>query len=133
VVFVSKAAAGTTRTYRVEAEAPNPDAAIVAGLTTEILIDTPARPAARIPRSAITLNTEGDVGVMLVDAESRAQFAPVALVGDEGESFLIAGPPDGAQMIVVGQEFVASGAPVKAASRPPIPGGNAEDLAALTE
>lgn len=132
VVFVSKAAAGTTRTYRVEAEAPNPDAAIVAGLTTEILIDTAPRPAARIPRSAITLNADGDVGVMLVDAQSRAQFTEVALIGDVGEYFWVAGPSDGAQMIVVGQEFVATGSPVEASARPPV-GGSADDLASLAE
>lgn len=118
VTFVSKAASGPTRTFRIEAEAPNPDAAIAAGLTAEILIDTPARPAARVPRSAITLNTEGDVGLMLVDEESRAEFAPVTLLGDEGDAFWIIGPPDEAEVIVVGQEYVAPGAPVRAAHRP---------------
>lgn len=129
VTFVSKAATGSTRTFRVEAEAPNPDAALASGLTAEILIDTAPQPAARVPRSAITLNDDGDIGVMLVDADSKAQFAQVALVGDQGESFWIAGPPDGSRVIVVGQEFVATGSPVRAAAR--IPADADPSIAAL--
>ena len=117
VRFVSKASVGATRTFRVEAEAPNPDAAIAAGLTAELLIETPARPAARVPRSAVTLNADGEIGLMLVDADSRARFTAVTLLGDEGEAFWIEGPEDGAEVIVVGQEFVDTGAPVRAERR----------------
>lgn len=130
VRFVSKAALGATRTFRVEAEAPNPDADIAAGLTAQMLIETPARAAARVPRSAITLSGEGEIGVMLVDDESRAEFAPVVLMGDAGDVFWIAGPPDGAEMIVVGQEFVAPGSLVRTTRTP---AGLAANIAALEE
>jgi multidrug efflux system membrane fusion protein len=117
VVYISKASQGSTRTFRVEAEAPNDDAAISAGLTAELLIQAQARPAARLPRSAITLGPQGEIGVMVVDAASRAQFVPVALVGDEGDTFWIAGPEDGAEVIVVGQDFTSSGVRVRATPR----------------
>jgi multidrug efflux system membrane fusion protein len=129
VIYVSKASQGATRTFRVEAEAPNDDAAISAGLTAEILIGAEARPAARLSRSAITLGPAGEIGVMIVDSASRAQFVPVALVGDEGDTFWIAGPEDGAEVIVVGQDFVGPGARVRAT---PL-GGGASGVVALTE
>ncbi len=134
VMFVSKAASGATRTFRVEAEAPNPDAALASGLTAEILINTAPQPAARVPRSAITLNDEGEIGIMLVDDDNLAQFAAVSLIGDQDEFFWISGPPDGSQVIVVGQEFVASGSPVHAAAR--IPAGvdpNIASISSMTE
>jgi multidrug efflux system membrane fusion protein len=130
VTFVSKAAQGTTRTFRVEAEADNADAEIAAGMTAEILIATLPQPAARVPRSAITLNAEGVIGVMLVADDDTAEFAPVALLGDAGDFFWVAGPSDGSEVIVVGQEFVADGSPVRAVRRP---SGAAADVAALTE
>ena len=65
---------------------------------------------------------------MLVDDASRAEFAPVALLGDEGDAFWITGPPDGSTIIIVGQEFVAHGSPVRAAPRPPIRTGEVASL-----
>jgi multidrug efflux system membrane fusion protein len=129
VIYVSKASQGSTRTFRIEAEAPNDDAAISAGLTSEIIIAAEARPAARLSRSAITLGPAGEIGVMVVDAASRAQFVPIVLVGDEGDTFWIAGPENGAEVIVVGQDFVGPGARVRAN---PMTGG-AGGAVALTE
>jgi multidrug efflux system membrane fusion protein len=130
VIYVSKASQGATRTFRVEAEAPNPDALISAGLTAEIFIGADPRPAARITRSAITLGPAGEIGVMVVDAASRAQFVQVAIIGDEGDAFWIAGPENGAEVIVVGQDFVTSGVRVRAT---PLTGGGGAGVVALTE
>jgi multidrug efflux system membrane fusion protein len=132
VTLISRAADSATRTFRIEAETANPDSAIVAGLTSEMLIATPPKPAAKVARSAITLNADGDLGVMFVDAASHAQFARIAIVGDEGDSFWVAGPPDGAEAIVVGQEFVAPGSSVHAVRRDPAQGAGVASVASVS-
>src|SRR5262249_27919563 len=64
--FVSKSASPTTRTYRIEIEAQNLDRAIPDGITAEASILLAPAPATRVPRSALTFSTAGDLGVRIV-------------------------------------------------------------------
>ena len=61
--YVSKSASATTRTYRVEVAIDNADGAIPDGITCEVAIPMAPVMAARVPRSALTLSSSGDVGV----------------------------------------------------------------------
>ena len=70
--FVAKTASPTTRTYRVEVEMPNPDGAIPDGITAEVSIPLAPVPATRVPRSALTFSSAGDLGVRAVDATTRS-------------------------------------------------------------
>src|SRR5207253_6198077 len=67
--FVAKTASTTTRTYRVEIELPNKDGKIPDGITAEVMVPQSAVMAARMPRSALTFASNGDLGVRTVDAE----------------------------------------------------------------
>ena len=109
VVFISRAADTSTRTFRIEVEVPNPDLALRDGQTAEIEIAAAGTSAHLLPQSALTLNDKGTLGVRTVDADNRAAFAPVSLVRDTPEGVWLTGLPKQANVITVGQEYVAEG------------------------
>ena len=109
VRFVSKTASQTTRTYRVEVELPNANGAIPDGITAEVSLAQAAAAATRIPRSALTISSSGDIGVRTVGEAGMVAFVPVRLVEDEQTYMWVAGIPDGARVIVQGQDFVREG------------------------
>lgn len=112
VTFLARSADETTRTFRVEIEVDNPDLAIGDGQTAEIAIASDGTEAHLLPQSALTLNDEGTLGVRLVGADNLTQFAPVQLLRDTPEGVWLGGLPKEADVIVVGQEFVAEGVPL---------------------
>ncbi|MBL3570866.1 efflux transporter periplasmic adaptor subunit [Rhodovulum sulfidophilum] len=113
VAFVARTTDPATRTFRVEVEAPNADGAIRAGQSVEIGIAGPARSGHLVPASALTLDDAGRLGLRYVDDTSHARFAPVEVIRDAPEGMWVAGLPDSAEVIVVGQEFVSDGTPVE--------------------
>ncbi|MEA1943447.1 MAG: efflux RND transporter periplasmic adaptor subunit [Pseudomonadota bacterium] len=110
--FIERRADPATRTFRVELEAPNPDHTIRSGITAEIKLDLPEAPAHRIPASILALNADGVLGVRIVETGNRVRFVPVDLLSDDGEQVWVAGLPDTAEVIVLGQDFVADGVEV---------------------
>jgi multidrug efflux system membrane fusion protein len=114
VRFVSRMASATTRTYRVEVEMPNADGAIPDGITAEVVISLAAATATRVPRSALTFSSAGELGVRTVEAAGTVAFMPVSVVEDEQSSMWVAGLPDSARVIVEGQDFVREGQRVEA-------------------
>ena len=109
VTFVSRAADPQTRTFRVEAEAPNPDLTLRDGQTAAIEIAAEGTKAHLLPASALTLNDAGQLGVRIVDADRRAKFIPVTLVRDTPRGAWLTGLPERAEVIVIGQEYVTDG------------------------
>jgi membrane fusion protein, multidrug efflux system len=120
VTFVARVADPATRTFRVEAQADNPSAAIRDGVAAEILIGLPGSDAHRVPLSALTLDDEGRLGVRTAvpgEDGARAAFVPVSIIRDEPGGVWIAGLPEEADVIVVGQDFVSDGQPVRVTLR----------------
>ena len=107
--FVSKSASQTTRTYRVEAELKNADGAIPDGITAEVSVLLAPVPLTRVPRSALTFSSGGDLGVRAVDGEGKVQFHRVSVHEDEQTFMWLDGVPQGARVIVQGQDFVREG------------------------
>ena len=113
VTFISRASDPQTRTFRVEIEVPNPDLSIRDGQTAEILISSDGTNAHLLPQSALTLNDEGTLGVRIVTAENTADFVPVTLLRDTVNGVWLTGLPAEADVIIIGQEYIISGVPVK--------------------
>jgi len=107
--FVAKTASQTTRTYRVEVELPNADGRIPDGITSEVIVPQSPMPATRLPRSALTFSSAGELGVRTVDSEGKVEFAPVTVVEDEQAAMWVTGLADGSRVIVQGQDFVREG------------------------
>jgi multidrug efflux system membrane fusion protein len=114
--FVANTASQNTRTYRIEVELPNPDGAIPDGITAEVALPVKATLAARVPRSALTIASTGDIGVRTVGEDGTVAFNRVNVVEDEQSNMWVAGVRDGARVIVQGQDFVREGQTVDAVS-----------------
>ncbi len=112
--FVSRRASPGTRTYRVDVEVANPKGAIPDGVTCEVDLLLAAVQAARVPRSALTFTSGGRLGVRYVGPDGKVAFAPVSIVEDVLSELWLGGLPEGARVIVEGQEFVKEGEPVEA-------------------
>jgi membrane fusion protein, multidrug efflux system len=109
VRFVSKSAAATTRTYRVEVEIPNADGAIPDGITAEVALRMEPQQATRVPRSALIFSSGGALGIRAVDSTDTVQFVPVSVIEDDQADMWVAGIADGMRVIVQGQDFVREG------------------------
>jgi len=106
VRYISKSASATTRTYRVDIEAANPDNKIADGITAEVAISMAAVEATKVPRSALVFSAQGKLGVRAVTPENKVFFIPVELVSDEHQFMWVKGIQNGARVIVQGQDFV---------------------------
>ena len=113
VRFVAKTASQTTRTYRVEIELPNADGKIPDGITAEVAMPLSPTPATRIPRSALTFSSTGNLGVRAVGADETVEFVPVNVVEDEQGFMWVTGIAEGSRVIVQGQDFVREGQKVE--------------------
>ncbi|ALG90048.1 MULTISPECIES: efflux RND transporter periplasmic adaptor subunit [Actibacterium] len=114
VTFLSRSADAATRTFRVEVEIANPDLTIRDGQTVEMIIASGSTPAHLMPQSALTLDDDGRIGVRLIDADSRATFRPVTVMRDTVDGVWLTGLPEAADVIIIGQEYVTDGVPVRA-------------------
>ncbi len=118
VRFISPTAAEQTRTYRVDVEIDNADGKIVDGVTAQVALRLAPAEAVRIPRSALTFSTEGKLSVRTVDGEGRVGSVPIQIAEDARDTVWVAGPPDGARIIVQGQDFVKDGQIVDVVAQP---------------
>jgi multidrug efflux system membrane fusion protein len=116
--FVAKTASLTTRTYRVEIEVPNADGSIPDGITAEVLVPLAPVMATRVPRSAVTFSSAGNLGLRVVDANDTVEFVPVGVIEDEQSFMWVTGLPDRSRVIVQGQDFVREGQTVDAVGVP---------------
>jgi len=115
VRFVERRADQATRTFRVEVELPNEDMSIRSGVTAEVILQLPGRPAHRVPASILALDSEGELGIRIVEDDHHVRFVRIDLLSDDGEQVWVAGLPETANIIVLGQEFVADGVEVRVA------------------
>jgi membrane fusion protein, multidrug efflux system len=107
--YISKEASAQTRTYPVEVAIENADNSIPAGMTTEVMLWAEPVKAVQVPRSVITLSSEGDFGVRGIDKDNKTFFLPVNLIDDATNALVLTGVPDGTRVIVAGQDLVADG------------------------
>lgn len=121
VRYVSKTASATTRTYRVEVEMSNADGKIPDGITAEVSIPLTPEPAIRVPRSALTFSSAGQLGIRVVE-NGTVNFVRVTIVADDKDVMWVNGAKDGAQVIVQGQDFVRDGQRIEAV---PVPASTA--------
>lgn len=111
--YISRAASPQTRTYRIEVAVPNPDARIPAGMTAEINIKAKMVETVALPRSVVTLNSDGELGIRAVDDADEVHFYPIDIVDDTPQALYLAGVPVGSRIIIAGQDLVTEGEKVK--------------------
>ncbi len=114
VRFVASAADPATRTFAIEVEIPNEDGKLRDGVTADLTLLGAARDAHKVPRSALTLDDGGRIGVKLIGAANKAQFAAVSIIGEDPEGVWVAGLNGPQRVIVRGQDYVKDGETVTA-------------------
>ena len=112
--YISREAAATTRTFRVEVAISNPDFKIPAGMTAEVTLRAEAVSAAILPRSVVTLSAKGDLGIRAVGPDDLVAFYPIDIVDDMPHALALGGIPKDARVIVAGQDLVKDGEKVNA-------------------
>jgi multidrug efflux system membrane fusion protein len=112
--YVSPVAENATRTFQVELEVANKDGKIPAGVTATMQIPVGEVYAQLMPPSLLTLDDDGNVGIKLVDASGAVVFYPAEIAASDEHGVWIAGLPDTADVITVGQGFVREGDTVEA-------------------
>ncbi|PSJ59467.1 efflux RND transporter periplasmic adaptor subunit [Pseudaminobacter soli (ex Li et al. 2025)] len=114
VRYISRDASTSTRTFRIEIAVPNPEGSIPAGMTAEITVSAQPAEAVILPRSVVTLSSNGDLGIRAVDKDQKVSFHPIDLVDDTPSGLVLGGIPSDARIIVAGQDLVSEGDTVDA-------------------
>ncbi|MCB2108476.1 MAG: efflux RND transporter periplasmic adaptor subunit, partial [Rhodobacteraceae bacterium] len=109
VSYIASVSDPNTRTFTIEALAPNPEGKVLAGLAAQIRLPFGQNLAHLISPSVMTLSDEGRIGIKAVDDENKVKFWPVDIIDDGPEGTWVSGLPDEFTLIVVGQEYVAVG------------------------
>lgn len=121
ISYTSAVADPATRTFRIEAQFANPDGRIGQGMTAELVVPLPPRPAHHVSPAAFLLDDQGKIGMMIVEEGDVARFRRVAVLGSDAAGAWVAGLPATVRIITVGQRMVAPGdqvAPVEASGGP---------------
>lgn len=109
VTFVGNVASDQSRTFRIEVAVANPDYEIRAGLSAELTVPLELYEVHKISAALLVLNSEGDIGVRVVNSDRRVEFRRVDIVRQTSDGLWVSGLPDSVVLISVGQEFVSAG------------------------
>lgn len=112
--YVAPVADAATRTYTVELEVDNSDGKLRAGGTAELRVPAENVLAHRISPSLLTLDDAGNIGVKIINDEGEVEFVVADVALSTSDGVWIAGLPDLATIITVGQGFVVPGTMVNA-------------------
>jgi multidrug efflux system membrane fusion protein len=107
--YVAPVADEGTRTFGVELEVDNKDRALRAGGTAELRIPAESVLAHRVSPSLLTLDDAGNVGVKIINHAGKVEFVVADIALSTNEGVWLAGLPETATIITVGQGYVASG------------------------
>ncbi len=112
VRYIARTASAQTRTFRVEIEIPNPDNTIAAGLTASVRVGLGEAPAVLMTPASLVLHDDGRVGVRYVDDADTVRFTEVSVVDDAPDGIWVTGVPEGANLLLAGQDFLREGVKV---------------------
>ncbi len=113
VSFVAVSADSETRTFPVEIQIPNEDLSYKEGMTAKIKLPAKETQAHKLPSSVLVLNTEGDIGVRVVDEGNIVSFVALSILQNDGQKIWVTGLGPSATVIVRGQDFVTNGDKVR--------------------
>ena len=109
VSFIGANADQQTRTFRVEVTVDNPDSVMPAGLSARIALPTGQARGHFISPAILSLGTNGELGIKTVLEDNTVAFSQVAIVRAQTDGVWVAGLPEEADIITVGQGFVTAG------------------------
>lgn len=112
VRYISPVADESTRTFKIELEIDNQSGELPAGVTAEIVLTGREAMAQKISPALLILDSDGTLGVFIVDSLQRAEFIPITIERSGTDGVWVSGLPATADVITVGQGYVSPGQPV---------------------
>jgi multidrug efflux system membrane fusion protein len=112
--YVSPVADEATRTFAVELEVDNEDGALRAGGTAELFVPADVVLAHRVSPSLLTLDDAGNIGIKIINDDGQVEFIVADIAFSSANGVWLAGLPQTATIITVGQGFVTNGSLVDA-------------------
>ncbi|HJP05325.1 MAG: efflux transporter periplasmic adaptor subunit [Chromatiales bacterium] len=109
VRYLAPVADEATRTFNVELEIDNPNGTIPAGVTAEMQLEGSQALAQKLSPALLTLDSDGQLGIFIVDEFQRADFVPVTIERSGTDGVWVSGLPEVADVITVGQGYVNPG------------------------
>ena len=130
LVFISSSANLRTRSFAVEVIVANEDEEIRDGVPAILRLPQKIQNAHFISSGWLTLDSNGTVGVRLVDSNNIVAFAPIDVVQTDGSGVWVAGLAEQVTVIIAGQETVTAGEEVEAVLKidENVPDANAVDV-----
>jgi multidrug efflux system membrane fusion protein len=98
----------------VELALDNADGALASGVTAELRIPVGTVLAHKVSPAVLTLDDDGTLGVKVVNERGAVEFYPADVAVSTSDGVWLAGLPDNANVITVGQGFVRAGEQVAA-------------------
>ncbi len=114
VRYVAPVADEATRTFLVELEVDNSDGKLRAGGTAELRLPAERIYAHRISPSLLTLDDAGNIGLKIINDKGVVEFVVADIALSSSDGMWVAGLPETATIITVGQGFVTAGSTVNA-------------------
>ena len=109
VTYISSVGDAETHSFRIEAQVPNEDGQLSAGVSAELRIAIGQALAHFVSPSVLSLDEKGEVGVKGIDMNNQVEFFPIELVRTEANGVWVSGLPQKARIITLGQGFVSAG------------------------
>ena len=113
VRYVAESPSLATRTFQIEVEVANKDFLLRDGVSADLEIESERVRASQIPRSALTLDDTGRLGVRVLEGEVVA-FREVAILSDQTEYSTVTGLGETEVVIIRGGDFTRAGQRVDA-------------------
>jgi multidrug efflux system membrane fusion protein len=112
--YVAPVADEATRTFGVELEIDNSDGELRIGGTAVLKIPAEETLAHRVSPSLLTLDDAGNIGIKIIGENGLVEFVVADIALSTNNGVWLAGLPQDATIITVGQGYVSNGARVNA-------------------
>jgi len=113
VRYIASVGNDSTNTFKIEVAIDNRKAQLLAGLSSELVIDLAKMSAIKISPALLALDEKGNIGVKSVK-DSVVQFTPIEIIKSESDGIWLTGLGEKADIIILGQGFVRAGDTVEA-------------------
>ncbi|MDX1677408.1 efflux RND transporter periplasmic adaptor subunit [Arsukibacterium sp.] len=113
--FISYAADTATRSFYIEVTVANPELLRIAGGSATVEVTLQPLPVHLVSPALLSLNTDGQLGVAVVNPQQQVEFYPVTIVSADNQGARVSGLPARALIITQGAGFVKAGDKVQVA------------------
>ena len=113
VRYIAESPSLATRTFQIEVEVENKNFLLRDGVSADLEIESERVRASQIPRSALTLDDNGRLGVRVLEGEIVA-FREVAILSDQSDYSTVTGLGETEVVIISGGDFTRAGQRVDA-------------------